>query len=577
MMDSTPTKQELPSRKPWWRETELAWVLILVLVAYFLRAGDLPFRGEEPTRAQSALEMVVGHDFIVPREQGEPFLIRPPLQYWLIAAACQALGSWDAWAVRVPSLLATLLTTLLIYGYSRTFLSRLGAFAAAAAFVTLADMFQMGRQAETEAVFILFVSASLLTWHWGMMRRWPEAVTYSLAYGFMALGMLTKGMQAPVYFIASMALYLLLTRQWRRLLSRAHGVGVLVWLALLLAWVIPYSHTMGWSAVATVWGGDPAVAANGRILDWDLVAVASHLLRYPLEIAAGTLPWSLLLLLYLRRDFRRSIGAAHCHVLFLSICLAVAFPTCWLPPGGQPRYFAPLFPCLAVLIGLAIQRCAEADAWSAVRAGWRMYLWTLACGMMGAAAAVLVAALCWAHHPVLQPWAELPVVALAYALVSVGLAILILRVRNGGPSQVRLSVLAVACFMAMTFAGVVTDIRLRRSENTADAVRQLKEILPPGQQLVSLGGHIDSIFAYYYGLPLIAPQPWPTSANQMADLTYFCFMSPGNDRPQLPFAWEEIGAISVDRNHHAIPERVTVVGRRLPSAATAAATRHLSR
>ena len=68
--------------------------------------------------------------------------------------------------MRFPSLLATLLTTLMIYGYGRTFLSRLGALAAAASFATLADMFQMGRQAETEALFILLVAlrCSCGTW-----------------------------------------------------------------------------------------------------------------------------------------------------------------------------------------------------------------------------------------------------------------------------------------------------------------------------------------------------------------------------------------------------------------------------
>src|SRR5947207_2762207 len=124
--------------KTWWREMEAAWLVLLVVAAYFLRAGELPIRGEEPTRAQIAREMVERGDWIVPRVQGEPFRIRPPLQNWLIATSCFTFGSWDAWAVRFPSVLATLLTTLLIYGYARTCLGRTGAFAAAAAFATLA-------------------------------------------------------------------------------------------------------------------------------------------------------------------------------------------------------------------------------------------------------------------------------------------------------------------------------------------------------------------------------------------------------------------------------------------------------
>ncbi len=194
---STEQARETPTigARAWWRERDILWLLLLVISAYFLRAGALPIRGEEPTRAQIAREMVERGDWVVPREQGEPFRIRPPLQNWVIAVSCTAFGSWGEWYVRFPSLLCTLLTTLLIYGYCRSVLSRLGALAAAVAFATLADMFQMGRQAETEALFIFLLSGSLLTWHLGLLRRWPETLTWIAGYGFMALAMLTKGLQ----------------------------------------------------------------------------------------------------------------------------------------------------------------------------------------------------------------------------------------------------------------------------------------------------------------------------------------------------------------------------------------------
>src|SRR4029077_8520825 len=100
-------------------------------------------------------------------------------------------------------------------------------------------------------------------------------------------------------------------------------------------------------------------AAASPVLGLGKSSLSIHLLTFPLEIAAGTLPWSLLLLLFFRRDFRQSIGAAHPCVLFLTLGIAIAFSTCWIPPGGQSRFFAPFFPCLAVMIGLVIQRCVE--------------------------------------------------------------------------------------------------------------------------------------------------------------------------------------------------------------------------
>jgi 4-amino-4-deoxy-L-arabinose transferase-like glycosyltransferase len=554
---------------PWWLELDVVWLVLLVLAAYFLRAGELPLRGEESTRAQTALEMVAWADPIVPREQGEPKLVRPPLQSWAIAASCLAQGNWDTWAVRLPSQLATLLTTLLIYGYCRSFLSRLGSFAAAAAFATMADMLQMGRQAETEAIFILFLSVSLLVWHWGMMRGWPDGRTFALGYGLMALAMLTKGLQAPAYFVGSITVYLALTKQWPRLFGRGHLLGALVGAALVLAWTIPYYRALGWSGVASVWLGDPAYRFNASIQNWRLPEVLSHLLVYPLEIVAGTLPWSLILLAYLRRDFRAAIGRARLPVLFHTICLAVAFPTCWIPPGGQARYFAPLFPCLAVLIGLAVQRCAEADVGSFLRMAWARYITLNAWIMAAGALVVLGTALCWAHHPRLWPWAEPPLVALLDALLGFGLALLALRLRNGGPGALRAAVGILACAMTLAFSGPIMDIRLRRSEYAAEAVQRLKAQLPAGKTLVSLGDHIDTLFAYYYGRPFIAPRPWPACPAEASDLEYFCFGCYSDEVPLLPFSWEQIGTVSMDRNHHPVPHRRVIVGHRLPAAPVA--------
>ena len=129
------------------------------------------------------------------------------------------------------------------------------------------------------------------------------------------------------------------------------------------------------------------------------------------------------------------------------------------------------------------------------------------------------------------------------------------------PLQARKVVLALA-FMVIIFTGVGTDIRLRRSENIAAAMAQLKKKLPPGQELVSIDGHAPTGFAYYYGGPTIIPGSWPMSTMASTDdPSYFCFRCSGDKRPQLGFAWEELGAISLDRNHHAIPQEVVVVGR----------------
>jgi 4-amino-4-deoxy-L-arabinose transferase-like glycosyltransferase len=541
----------------WWREKEFLLVLLLVGAAYFLRIGHLSMRGEEPRRVQVARELVRSGDWIVPRLQGQLYFSRPPLQNGLIAASCTLLGSWDPWAARLPSVLAILLTTALLYGYTRSFLSPWAALAAALAFPTMGEIFQIGRQAETEAVFIFFLSGSLLVWHWGYLRSWRPLVTWSAAYALMALATLCKGGGQPfVYFLGTVGLYLVLTRDLRYLFRTAHLGGILVGVAVLAAWLVPCGLRIGWEPTYQIC---MRLTAE-RFQNWTGGQVARHLAFYPWEVFGCTLPWSLLLLAYFRPAFLRSLGGLRPAALFCSLAFVLAFPTCWLPPGGQSRYLAPLYPCLAVLAGIVVEVVGRPSALPAVRPGWRWYMAAAGVACAGAAAGIVGASLTLGGTR-LGHWAEPPAWAAAYAVVLLALGAVAWRCRHGSDvRQVRAGTLALAGCMAVLCVGYLSSTRYRQSVDTAREMARLKQALPPGRPLVSLGP-IDDLFAYYYADP-IPLRPWPATADTISAGAYFCCQHPGHSLPQLPFDWETVAVVSMDRYRKARPEWVVVVGRR---------------
>lgn len=209
----------------WWREWEVAALGILVLATYFTRLSAAPVCGEESRWATSAREMIASGDWVVPRQQGTIFPERPPLGSWAMAVVGLARGQVDLVAIRLPSAVATLLLTWLIYWYARTWISRLGSLCAAAMYATFAQVLVLGRFGESEALFTLFTAAALLVWHAGYLRAWPIALTWSAGYSLAALAALVKGPQAPVYFVSACCGYLLLKRDWRWLIGPGHLVG----------------------------------------------------------------------------------------------------------------------------------------------------------------------------------------------------------------------------------------------------------------------------------------------------------------------------------------------------------------
>lgn len=553
-------------RRPWCLDWEVAALVLVVLVAYFARPTALPVSGEESRWATVAREMIATGDFVVPRQQGTLFPERPPLGSWAMALVGLVRGNVDLLAIRLPSALATLALVLLIYAYARQWMSRVGSFASAAIYATFGQVLELGRLGESEALFTLFAGGALLVWHAGYLGGRSRAATWTSGYALAALGALVKGPQAPVYFIGACGVYLILRRDWRWLFCAGHALGLSVFAAIVGAWLVPFAISNA-DALADVWTGlaGDRFAAPG---------LAKHLATYPIETFVCLLPWSPLLTAFLLPGVRKRIWRTRGEMKFLLVALAVTYPSVWLAAGARGRYYMPLYPCLAVLMGLVVEQCVAETATLLDRLFWRRYLRVLALVALGAGAATAVASF-WPDGPLgeaAQPKAFL-LVWLPVALVAA--ALLVWASLNEGPLRPQIGILASVGLLAFASVGPMTNARLRGANDLDPAVARLHEQLA-GAELVSLG-RVYHRFAYSYGVPI--PQvAWPRESDELpAEVTYFCFDRRPGDTPQaratsdgrlstttpgtLPFEWEEVARIECDPRHRAVHDRTVIVGR----------------
>ncbi|HVA47517.1 MAG TPA: glycosyltransferase family 39 protein [Pirellulales bacterium] len=546
----------LRSRLPGWLEPQAVLLVLIVAAIYFARLDDLTLRGEETRRARVAIEMLETGDWVVPREQGRVFPDRPPLGNWLIALSMLATGGSGTLAVRLPTVLATLATTLIIYGYSRTALTRNGALAAGLAYATMGQVLQLGMLAETEATMTLLVGASLLLWHRAYRGGLPARQTWCLGYALSGLAALAKGPQGPIYFVAATVVYLAVRRDWRFLLSWSHLTGIIAGTAVVAVWQVPYSMAVEWKLVLQTWGHTSAARFDYSSLG----PVFRHLLAFPCEIFGCLLPWSVWLAAFASRDFRRGLAGASDMAVFLGIAIAVAFPTCWLAPQARGRYFMPLYPCFAPLVAIAVERAWSRAATRTLAKLWQRYLSLAAAGAAIAAVAVLAASL--------SPWLaatplhQSPAFAVCYSLGALAAAAVAWQTRRPESGrQAVAGVAAVAVFLGLTSNGLLMNDVIRRSEDIAGQVAQLKQRLPDGVPLVSLG-RAHHPFVYHYG-QTIPWLDWPKPGGP-TDYEYFCFHCVRGRRKPLPFEWEEIGVVRCDRYRRMQPVDAMVIGRRRP-------------
>lgn len=541
-----------------WPSWALGLGLLTVAVSATLapRLGRLTLRGEETRRARVAWEMVHRGEWIVPRLQGEAYTSRPPLANWLIALAAEARGEFDLFAARAPSLVATWLATLLVYSYSRAFVSPGSALVAGLAYLSSWNVLELGRLAETEAVLALLTGASLLVWHFGYARGWPPAAVWILGYSLAALAALTKGLQPVVYFVGTTAAFLALRRDWAALFSRQHALGVAAFAALVGGWWLPYTARQGLAGGLEIWFRNVQIryeAPSG----W---AAAVHFLTYPIEALFNLLPWSALSLAFLRAEVRRGWEAWASPLRFLALALGLALASCWLAAEARSRYLMPVAPCAAALVGLIVERVRRAGPVSDLRKAWRDFLQGYALAIAVVAAVLLVASAGgWlVRLPLHQSW--LP--SLVIASATFGLAIALARLGAGASSwtPVLASVL-VALSVVGAYDVVWMNWLLRRAETTGRRVAELRAALPRDARLVSFGPlHHAFLFHSQTEIPQLA---WPEREISVPDdVEYFCFHETRTPREPLPFAWEKVAEISCDRHRRENPFDRVLVGRR---------------
>jgi 4-amino-4-deoxy-L-arabinose transferase-like glycosyltransferase len=365
--------------------------------------------------------------------------------------------------------------------------------------------------------------------------------------------MLTKGPQAPIYFVAGVGLFLLLMRRWRELFCWQHAAGIAVFLAIWLAWQIPFCLRVTPSQAWLMLTGD----TTGRFEDTSLLKAGKHLIEFPLSVAACLLPWGVLLLAFFRREFRRGIDFGRSDVCFLAVSIGFAFFTCYVAPGARNRYFAPMLPLVALLIGLAGQQCSLAIAGSLGRLRRDYFIFAgVLCAGLGiwfTAATVLRLGAFRGQQP--------PTFALAFALTAVAATAIAFVTSRSTTGRDRLGVLALAAFLGLTYSGAIINVFVATWHPIGDEVAAATAEIPQGVELVSIGP-VNRVFLYYYGRPIRLLPPDAGSGRGPREWTWFC-MNGGADMPRFDAPYEKVGTISMESAYSDDPRHTVVVGRRL--------------
>ena len=450
------------------------WLVAAVVCAWFLPLDARHLlRSDEGRYAEIAREMFAGGDWITIRYNDLKYFEKPPFHLWLTAIAYHAfgVGDWQArlW-VAINGAIGLLVT---MFAARRWFGPRVGLLSGLV--LLAAPAWNLGGHFNSLDMSVSGALACVLAGV--LLAQHPQATPTSrrawmwFAWAAMGVAVLTKGLIGIVLPGLVLVVYTLVARDWA-VWRRLHLVsGTLLMLVIAAPWFVLVSLR------------NPEFAQFFFIHEhWQRYTSTIHLRSAPVwfflpQLLVGFLPWlglSTGIGAVVRQDART---AGFKPALLLAVWVAAIFVFFSLSSSKLPGYILPIYPALAVLAALALDRL-DARAWN------RQVVAMLVLAAIGVLASPLIGRMSSNNTPnaLFRSYAPWIGVACVLAVAGLGLA----RYLNRPDSRLRsITAFSLALFVATT-VGLVKHETLGRSSSGVDLVAPTRAVLTPEMPIYSV-------------------------------------------------------------------------------------------
>lgn len=321
----------------------LAVVLLTVTLLLVVHLGSVPlFDPDESRFARTTVEMLESRDPIVPRFEGVPRLVKPPLMHWIQAALFQGFGP-SAWAARLPAVLSSLVSLGLLAAIARRRFGVEAAPWAAAVLGTMPLFILVGRSGTLDALLAVHILAFV-----ALDLARPAGARGSqvalAAGGLLGLAFLVKG---PVGVVLPLIVVLAgRTATGRELLPRPAALlrGALAASVVTLPWALAFVARLGPGRVADV--------LQQELIDPYLRGAAHDRPHwfYLVVVVVGCFPWAAPLAVGAWRAVRQRHDPTAQTALYATAGSAAGLLLLSLGRNKLPTYILPLVPLMALIV-----------------------------------------------------------------------------------------------------------------------------------------------------------------------------------------------------------------------------------
>jgi len=219
--------------RPW----SLAIVVILPALLLYPCRGFHLLEPDEGRYAQIPKEMLEHGSWVVPTLQGEPYLDKPPLMYWVVACSYSILGVTEAAARLVPAVCVHL-TILVVYLLGRRSIGERGALWAALLLTISPGFLGIARLLLLDGLLTLCVTTSVLCGFEAVRTGRLKLGWWIAAAITSGLGFLTKGPISEILLFPPLLAFAWLSRGTARVRWSHVALFATIVISVNLPWYI---------------------------------------------------------------------------------------------------------------------------------------------------------------------------------------------------------------------------------------------------------------------------------------------------------------------------------------------------
>ncbi|MDP3088573.1 MAG: glycosyltransferase family 39 protein [Methylotenera sp.] len=306
----------------------------------------------EGRRALAIKEMFESGNWLLPTLNGELYLTKPPLLYWISLCFSGLVGVVNEWTLRLPSAFAALTTLWMVYRYTLKKFGEWPALFSVQILMANLGFAMLARRVEIEMLLTALCVGALLS-----ALKYLEAparrIWIYLSYFLLALAVLTKGPVALLFVTLPLIVAAIWTKDPSIKQILTSFKGWVIFFIVALSWYLIISLQLGFD----IWS---MIAKRDMLGKIQADEVAKPILSYFGWIIVDFLFLAGLLLVRSKSLFKSLMGRRDWMVLLMAIAVPLLVFSFF--SNKHTKYLLPIYPFISIVLGVQLARLFDISA-----------------------------------------------------------------------------------------------------------------------------------------------------------------------------------------------------------------------